>query len=123
LVENSLDSSTTGGIDDVRGMSSGNDIIEVKIASGGTFSYGSASDVTYSVKVKDETGLMTNEVVSGEIIDGDYQTLAYGLQIRFVPGVYATNDSWYIKVSRERIETHQGIRSIPIRANDTTGKV
>ncbi len=116
LEESSINSSTTGGIDDIRGRASGNDTIEIKIINGDTFSYGSASAVTYSVKVKDETGLMVNEVVTAEIINGDYQTLAYGLQIRFVPGVYTANDTWYVKISKEPIETHQALRNIPIRA-------
>ncbi len=116
LVESAVDAATTGGIDDIRGRSSGNDTIEVKIINGDTFSYGSVSAVTFSVKIKDETGLMTNEVVTAEIVNGDYQTLAYGLQIRFVTGLYTDNDAWYIKVSKEPIETHQALRNISIRA-------
>ena len=115
LEESAVNASTTGGIDDIKGQASGNDTIEIKIINGDTFSYGSASAVTFSVSIKDSTGLMTNEVITAEIINGDYQTLAYGLQLRFTTGIYTADDAWYVRVSKEPIETHQGFRSIPIR--------
>ncbi len=113
LVEDSLDSSTTGGIDDIRGSAVENDTLEISIVNGGTFSYGTAnSDITYQVKGKSSTGLMTATLVSAAIINGDYQTLTNNMQLRFVPGVYVANDSWYVKISREEVDTHQAIHSV-----------
>ena len=54
------------------------DLIKVKITTAGAFGTGK-----YSVFVKDENMLKNNKVVDNEIITGDYQPLAYGLQIRF----------------------------------------
>ena len=54
------------------------DLIKVKITTAGVFGTGK-----YSVWVKDENMLKNNKVVDNEIITGDYQPLAYGLQIRF----------------------------------------
>ena len=112
LEESAVDASTTGGINDIRGIATGNDTIKIIIDAGATFSYGSASAVTYSVWIKDDTGLMTYQYISGETIDGDYQDLAYGLDIRFNPGKYVTSDAWYVKVSKEPVETHQGFDSL-----------
>ncbi len=112
LVENALDSTTTGGIDDIRGSAVENDTLEISIVTGGTFSYGSDSTVTYQVKGKTSVGLMTATLVSATIINGDYQTLANNMQLRFVPGVYVANDSWYVKISREEVETHEAVHSV-----------
>ena len=54
------------------------DLIKVKITTAGVFGTGK-----YSVWIKDENMLKNNNVVDNEIITGDYQPLAYGLQIRF----------------------------------------
>ena len=54
------------------------DLIKVKITTAGAFGTGK-----YSVWVKDENMLKNNKVVDNEIITGDYQPLAYSLQIRF----------------------------------------
>ncbi len=113
LVEDSLNSSTTGGIDDIRGSAIDNDTLEISIVNGGTFSYGTANTtITYQVKGKSSTGLMTSTFVSATAINGDYQTLTNGMELRFVPGVYTTGDSWYVKISREEVETHQAINSV-----------
>ena len=117
LVENSLDSSTTGGIDDIIGDAPINDTLEISIGKGGTFSYGTANTtVTYIVKGKGADGIMTNTLVSADYINGDYQTLCNGMYLRFVPGVYVADDSWYVKISAEEIETHQPVQSVKARA-------
>jgi len=54
------------------------DLIKVKITTAGAFGTGK-----YSVWIKDSDMLKNNNVVDNEIITGDYQPLAYGLQIRF----------------------------------------
>ncbi len=113
LVEDLINDLTTGGIDDIRGSAIENDTLEISIVNGGTFSYGTANTgITYQVKGKSSTGLMTATLVSAAIINGDYQTLTNNMQLRFVPGVYTTNDSWYVKISREEVETHQAIHSV-----------
>jgi len=56
------------------------------------------TSVKYSVYVKNDTGLAMNEVVASEEINGDYQSLAYGMYIRWGEGVYTTNDQWSIIV-------------------------
>ena len=65
---------------DLRGRAGGvdYDLIKVIIGTGGAL-----GTATYNVFVKDSTGLKTNQVVTEEVITGDYQPLAYGLQIRF----------------------------------------
>ena len=54
------------------------DLIKVKITTAGVFGTGK-----YSVWIKDADMLKNNNVVDNQIITGDYQPLAYGLQIRF----------------------------------------
>jgi hypothetical protein len=95
---------TSGGLRpvDTRGRWSGTfDIIKVKITAGGYVGV-----ATYSVWVKDGDSLKNNQVVTDETINGDYQSLAGGLQIRFggadmsTSGSSATNtNEWEIEVS------------------------
>lgn len=117
LVESSIDGDTTGGIDDIRGRAIDSDTVEIKITTGGTFSYGTASPVYYQVKGKSSTGFMTSTYISASRINGDYQSLAHGLELRFAPGAYKTNDAWYVSVSAEPIDTHQAIRNIRLTVN------
>ena len=88
---------------ELRGRASlnGFDLIQVKIISGGS---GIGTD-TYSVWVKDSDKLKNNQVVTAEVISGDFQTLAYGLEVRFSGGTDAstanssgTADEWEIEV-------------------------
>ena len=76
---------------------SGYDLIELKIITGGII-----GTATYSVSVKDGDALKNNEVVTAEKINGDFQTLAYGLQVRFAGSTGGTvavaNDEWEIEV-------------------------
>ena len=87
---------------DLRGRASGvdYDLIQVKIS--GTTA-GVIGTAKYNVYVKDSTGLKKNQVVTEEVITGDYQSLAYGLQIRFggkTDNSAATaNNEWEVEVA------------------------
>jgi len=80
---------------DTRGEWVGNyDLLKVIITTGGAL--GTAK---YSVFSKDDVKLKNNEVLSNEVIIGDYQPLAGGLQIRFAGSSDAIqNDEWEIEV-------------------------
>ena len=87
---------------DTRGRWSGSfDVIKVKIIDAGAI-----GTATYSVWTKGNDKLGVNEgnqVVTAETIDGDYQALAGGLQIRFGGSAYdstaSANDTWEIEVA------------------------
>ena len=92
--------SVSGGIVliETRGIASGVtwDAIKVIVILGGAI-----GTATYSVFVKEDPTLKSNEVVTEEVINGDFQQLAYGLQIRFRgdSGDEATaNDEWEVVV-------------------------
>jgi len=92
---------------DFRGRAGGvdYDLIKVIIGTGGAL-----GTATYNVFVKDSTGLKTNQVVTEEVITGDYQPLAYGLQIRFghsnLNSAIANNE-WEVEVRgyNEEVDT------------------
>ena len=111
ISEISVNGSTTGYIEDIKMHNppmTDYDEVRVIISTTGTFAVGSASGVKYDVYVKDSTGLKTHKVVDGEIITGDYQSLAYGAQIRFAPGVYnSTSDEWAITFQSSSIPIGQ----------------
>ena len=82
------------------------DLVKVKIGTGGVI-----GTATYSVWVKDSDGLKQNQVITNEKITGDYQTLAYGLQVRF-SGTTDTseataNNEWEVEVRgyNEEVDT------------------
>ena len=84
---------------DTRGRWSGSwDLIKIKITTGGVL--GTAK---YSVFIKDDNKLKNHEAVSSEVITGDYQALAGGLQIRFAgsadDSTAAINDEWEMEVT------------------------
>ena len=83
---------------DTRGEWSGTyDLIKVKIGTGGVL-----GTATYNVYIKDGDGLKNQQVITNEVINGDYQSLAGGLEIRFAGSTDATqaaaNDEWEIEV-------------------------
>jgi len=88
---------------DTRGRWSGSfDLIRVLIVAGGAMD----GTATYSVWVKDGDKLgnqQGNQVVTAEKINGDYQTLAGGLQIRFggesKTSVATATNEWEIEVA------------------------
>ena len=87
---------------DTRGSWGGTyDLIKVKIIAGGAID----GTATYSVWVKDGDKLGVNEgtqVVTAEKINGDYQALAGGLQIRFAgsakDSTATADDEWEVEV-------------------------
>jgi hypothetical protein len=98
---------------DTRGMWGGTfDLIKVKIAAGGVLGV-----ATYNVWVKDADNLKQTQVVTEEKINGDYQALAGGLQIRFAGTDVLTraevDDEWEIEVTGvgEHIDA-SGVKSV-----------
>jgi len=87
---------------DTRGRWTGSwDLLKIIITTGGVL--GTAK---YSVYAKDEDKLKNNQVVTDEIITGDYQPLSGGLQIRFggstdssTANVSGTADEWEVEVA------------------------
>ena len=83
---------------DTRGEWTGTyDLVKVKIGTGGVL-----GTATYSVWVKDGDKLKNNQIVIDKIINGDYQELAGGLEIRFAGtddnATANLNDEWEIEV-------------------------
>ena len=86
---------------DTRGEWSGTyDLIKVKIGTGGVL-----GTATYNVYIKDGDGLKNQQVITNAVINGDYQSLAGGLEIRFAgstdsstANVFGTADEWEIEV-------------------------
>ena len=86
---------------DTRGRWSGSwDLVKVSISASTAGVIGTAK---YNVYVKDADGLKNNQVVTEEVITGDYQPLAGGLQIRFGgstdASVATASNEWEIEVS------------------------
>jgi len=98
---------------DTRGEWTGTyDLVKVIITTGGVL--GTAK---YSVYVKDDNKLKNRQVVIDEIINGDYQQLAGGLEIRFAgsaddstANVTTRADEWEIEVfgKHEQIDASSG---------------
>ena len=100
LREVSINGSSTGSIVAIRGVPSvAWDVIKIIISTAGTFTAGSASGVKYSTYVGDSTGTKISLSSSAETIDGSYQNVGHGMQVRFSPGVYTLNDEWELEVS------------------------
>ena len=98
--EVSINANTTGSIIDVRGKPTVDwDVIKIIISTAGTFTSGSASGVKYDTYVKDDTGLKIDKSSDAEVIDGGFQDVGHGMQVRFSPGLYTSNDEWELEVS------------------------
>ena len=105
--EISVNGSTTGYIEDIKMFgppSTDYDEVRGVISTAGTFSPGTASTVKYDVFTKDDTGLRRHKSVDAEVMNGDYQPLAYGALIRFQAGVYTLNDEWSITFQSDDIQ-------------------
>ena len=105
--EVSVNGSTTGYIEDIKMFgppSTDYDEVRVVISTAGTFSPGTASTVKYDVFTKDDTGLRRHKSVDAEVMNGDYQALAYGALIRFQAGVYTLNDEWSITFQSDEVQ-------------------
>ena len=102
---------------DTRGMYSGTfDLVRVKIETGGSLD----GTATYSVWVKNGDKLgnqQGNQVVTSEKINGDYQALTGGLEIRFAgenkTSVATATNEWEIEVmgASEHIDA-SGVKSV-----------
>lgn len=106
ISEISINGSTTGYIEDIKihtPPSVDYDEVRVVISTAGTFALGSSSSVKYDVFIKNDDGLKMHKVVDAEVINGDYQQLAYGAQIRFQAGVYTLNDEWSVMFQSDSI--------------------
>lgn len=84
---------------------------------------GAIGTAKYSVYAKDEDALKNNLVLQDEIINGDYQELAGGLQVRFQGSSDAStgtlNDEWEVEVMGLYEETdNPGIRSVRMTRKD-----
>ena len=110
----SVDSSTTGGIVDIRGRSTYPwDVIKIIISNGGTFTAGTANTtVKFNTFIGNENGLKLEQMANDEIIDGYWQLIGHDMYVRFSPGVYTTNDEWELEVSGEIDQRLSGIKSI-----------
>tara|TARA_R100001015_G_C4591844_1_gene147306 strand:- start:29 stop:1003 length:975 start_codon:yes stop_codon:yes gene_type:complete len=105
--EISVNGSTTGYIEDLKMYgppSTDYDEVRVVISTAGTFSPGTASTVKYDVFTKNDTGLRRHKSVDAEVMNGDYQDLAYGALIRFQAGVYTLNDEWSITFQSDEVQ-------------------
>lgn len=104
---------------DTRGNYRGSyDRLKVIVTTGGAI--GTAK---YSVYAKDEDALKNNLVLQDEIINGDYQELAGGLQVRFQGSSDAStgtlNDEWEVEVMGLYEETdNPAIRSVRMTRKD-----
>ncbi len=103
---------------DTRGDYSGT-YDRIKVITGTAGAIGTAK---YSVFTKDANGLKTNEVISSELVNGDYQTLAGGLQIRFAGSAdnsaAVQNDEWEIEVAGKSEHTdNASIRTVKLTRN------
>tara|TARA_R100000388_G_scaffold79021_1_gene57663 strand:+ start:1949 stop:2929 length:981 start_codon:yes stop_codon:yes gene_type:complete len=113
--------SVSGGLNivDTRGNYYGSyDRLKVIVTTGGAI--GTAK---YSVFAKDDNNLKTNQVLTDEIINGDFQDLAAGLQIRFQGTADSTtatqNDEWEVEVTGKYEEVENAsIRSVQMTRKD-----
>ena len=99
IKEVSINGSTTGYIEDLKMHGppfTDYDEVRLVISTGGTFTPGTNSPVKYDVFVKNSEGLRLQKVVDAETVNGDYQSLAYGAQVRLQAGVYVASDEWSI---------------------------
>ena len=98
--EVSINANTTGSIIDVRGKPTADwDVIKIIISTAGTFTSGSASGVKYDTYVKDDTGLKIDKSSDAEVIDGGFQDVGHGMQVRFSPGLFTISDEWELEIS------------------------
>ena len=94
---------------DLRGRAYGVDYDLIKVTISATTA-GAIGTAKYNVFIKDGNGLKNTQVVTEEVISGDFQALAYGLEVRFggenvtsSSGISASeavaNDEWEVEVT------------------------
>jgi len=91
----SQNSSSTGGIVDVKGTPSYSwDKIKIIISAGGTITEGSAnSTVKFNSYIGNEDGLKLEQQADDEIIDCYWQLVGHSMWVRFSAGVYTEEDN------------------------------
>jgi len=99
IKEISIHANTTGSIIDVRGVPTQWDKLKIKITSGGTLSYGSASSITFDVYGKADNGLKLNKIIDTEILSGNWDIAGNNMEILASDGVYTTNDEWELETN------------------------
>ena len=99
---------------DTRGRYSGvYDRVKVTIGTGGAI-----GTATYNVFIGDSDNIKNNQIVTNEIINGQFQQIGNGLEIRFQgasdSSTATASDEWEIEVSgrSESIDNSSSIRSI-----------
>ena len=104
---------------DTRGNYFGSyDRLKVIVTTGGAIGI-----AKYSVFAKDDDTLKNNQVITDEVINGDYQELAGGLQIRFQgssdSSTATQNDEWEVEVTGiyEEVE-NASMRSVKMTRKD-----
>ena len=97
----SQNSSSTGGIVDVKGTPSYSwDKIKIIISAGGTVTEGSAnSTVKFNSYIGNEDGLKLEQQADDEIIDCYWQLVGHSMWVRFSAGAYTTNDEFELEIS------------------------
>ena len=119
-VINKISVSGALNIVDTRGDYSGTyDKIKIIITNAGAIGTGK-----YSVYTKDQDGLKNKLVVTDKIINGDYQDLAGGLQIRFSGASDSSeatlNDEWEVEVAGRYEHTDTAsVRTVQLTRNST----
>tara|TARA_R100001230_G_C5683434_1_gene191298 strand:- start:2054 stop:2575 length:522 start_codon:yes stop_codon:yes gene_type:complete len=94
---------------DLRGRAYGVDYDLIKVTISSTTA-GAIGTAKYNVFIKDGNGLKNTQVVTEEVISGDFQALAYGLEIRFggenvtassgiSASVAVADDEWEVEVT------------------------
>ena len=101
--EGSVDANTTGFIADVAGSTTSiYEKLVVTIGTGGTITIGEDNTtVTYSVTTSDGRTMVSDTVIDTLY----YNVTGVGTYIRFAPGVYTANDTWYITLQAETSKT------------------
>ena len=95
----STNGSTTGYPRDIKMHGPPNvdyDEVRLVISTGGVFAPGTTSPVKYDVYIKNDNGLRMQKVVDAETVNGSYQSLSYGAQVAWQPGVYVADDEFSV---------------------------
>ena len=63
----------------------------------------SNSTVTYSVWGRDQS-IKDSQIINAQLITGGWDSVGYGMSVRFAMGVLTANDEWELEVSGDRAE-------------------
>ena len=107
----SINSSTTGTIVDISGVPTRSDVYRIEITTGGTFAYGTASPVKYKILGSSSEGIQTQEIITGESLTGNYDTIGGGVRFKASQGVFTAGDYWFVDIMSGTPETQNPIRT------------